>query len=115
VVRIFLIGCAVLLLIVGCAGTISETSNKKEQGHSPQATESEKEARCQGTRTYHSYTIFYRNGGMVDRTGSEEDMKRAAKKARHLAKREDLGAVKVKVWGALPPTTYPAAPRVACS
>jgi hypothetical protein len=49
--------------------------------------------------TYHSYTIFYRKGGMVDKTGSEEDMKKAAKKARHLAKREDLGAVKVKVWG----------------
>ena len=47
----FLIGCAVLLLAVGCAGTISETSNKKEeQGNSPQATDSE-EARCEGTRT----------------------------------------------------------------
>src|SRR5215207_3362726 len=50
VVRAFLIGCAVLLLAVGCAGTSSETSNKKEQGSSPQATASE-EARCQGTRT----------------------------------------------------------------
>ena len=31
VVRAFLIGCAVLLLVVGCAGTTSsETSNKKE-------------------------------------------------------------------------------------
>ena len=46
----FLIGCAVLLLAVGCAGTSSETSNKKEQGSSPQATASE-EARCEGTRT----------------------------------------------------------------
>ncbi len=45
----FLIGCAILLG-VGCAGTSSETSNKKEQGSSPQATASE-EARCQGTRT----------------------------------------------------------------
>ena len=43
------IGCAVLL-VIGCSGTGSETSNKKEQGHSPQATESEKEARCEGTR-----------------------------------------------------------------
>jgi hypothetical protein len=94
----FLIGC-VVLLGVGCAATRSETSNKKEQGRSPEATESEEEARCQGTMTYHSYTIFYRKGGMVDKTGSEEDMKKAAKKARHLAKREDLGAVKVKVWG----------------
>jgi hypothetical protein len=99
VVVTFLIGCAVLLLAVGCAGTSSETSKKKEQGRSPEATASEEEARCQGTMTYHSYTIFYRKGGMVDKTGSEEDMKKAAKKARHLAKREDLGAVKVKVWG----------------
>src|SRR5215204_6541051 len=50
VVRAFLIGCAVLLLVVGCAGTSSETSNKKEQGSSPKATDSE-EARCQGTRS----------------------------------------------------------------
>src|SRR5215204_367914 len=47
----FLIGCAVLLLVVGCSGTSSETSNKKEQARSPEATASE-EARCQGTRTY---------------------------------------------------------------
>ena len=42
VVRAFLIGCAVLLLAVGCAGTRSGSSNKKEQkeqGH----TESTKE------------------------------------------------------------------------
>jgi hypothetical protein len=45
----FLIGCAVLLG-VGCAGTSSETSNKKEQGHT-EATASEEEARCEGTRT----------------------------------------------------------------
>ena len=50
VVRAFLIGCAVLL-VVGCAGTSSETSNKKEQGSSPQATESEEEARCEGTKS----------------------------------------------------------------
>ena len=37
--------------MVGCAGTSSESFNKKEQGSSPQATESEKEARCEGTRT----------------------------------------------------------------
>jgi hypothetical protein len=91
------IGCAFLLLVVSCAGTRLESS-KKELGSSPEATTSE-ETRCQGTMTYHSYTIFYRKGGMVDKTGSEEDMKKAAKKARHLAKREDLGAVKVKVWG----------------
>jgi hypothetical protein len=50
VVGTFLIGCVVLLLAVGCAGTSSESSNKKEQGSSPQATSSE-EARCQGTRS----------------------------------------------------------------
>ena len=46
----FLIGCAVVVLAVGCAGTSSETSNKKEQGSSPEATASE-EARCEGTST----------------------------------------------------------------
>src|SRR5215218_2717499 len=51
VVGTFLIGCAVLLLVVSCAGTSSETSNKKEQGSSPQATASEEEARCEGTKS----------------------------------------------------------------
>src|SRR5215217_416877 len=50
VVGTFLIGCAVLLLVVSCAGTSSETS-KKEQGSSPQATASEEEARCEGTKS----------------------------------------------------------------
>ena len=45
-----MIGCAVLLLAVGCSGTRSETSNKKEQGSSPKATASDEEARCEGTR-----------------------------------------------------------------
>jgi Ca2+-binding RTX toxin-like protein len=49
-VRAFLIGCAVLLLGVGCAGTSSESSKTEEQGRSPQATASQ-EARCEGTRT----------------------------------------------------------------
>jgi Ca2+-binding RTX toxin-like protein len=57
VVRAFLIGCAVLLLVVGCAGTSSETSNK-EKGHSPEATASttasKEDARCEGTRTIKS-------------------------------------------------------------
>ena len=48
----FLIGCAFLLLAVGCSGTSSETSNKKEQGSSPGATVSKEEARCEGTRTF---------------------------------------------------------------
>src|SRR5919112_5883865 len=60
VVGTFLIGCAVLLLGLGCAGTSSETSKKaqepteaiqKEQTRSPEATASE-EARCQGTRPF---------------------------------------------------------------
>jgi Ca2+-binding RTX toxin-like protein len=101
VVGIFLIGCALLLLGVGCAGTSSETS-KKEQGHteattteqarSPQATESEEEARCEGTRTYHLYIVWYpareiQKQGTV--TGSEEDMKKADKKAGQRV--DDLG------------------------
>ena len=45
----FLVGCAVLLVAVGCAGVGSEARHK-EQTHSPQATASE-EARCQGTST----------------------------------------------------------------
>ena len=80
-VAAFLIGC-VVLLVVGCAGTSSETSNKKEQGHSPEATASE-EARCEGTETYHLYNVKYNGGGEGPlRTGSEADMKKAAKKAR---------------------------------
>ena len=54
----FLIGCTILPLVVGCAGTSSETSKKeqepteatkKEQTRSPEATASD-EARCEGTR-----------------------------------------------------------------
>jgi Ca2+-binding RTX toxin-like protein len=86
----FLIGCAVVLLVVGCSGTRSETS-KKEQGSSPQATASE-EARCEGTRTYHLYMVVYANGqNGPPRTGSEEDMKKADKKAGKKGKTEDLG------------------------
>ena len=57
-VSTFLIGCAVLLLVVGCAGVRSEAP--EEQGHtevteaqarSPEGAESE-ETRCDGTRTY---------------------------------------------------------------
>jgi Ca2+-binding RTX toxin-like protein len=58
-VRAFLIGCAVALVVVGCAGLRSEAP-QEEQGHteatsqeqprSPEATASE-EARCEGTRT----------------------------------------------------------------
>src|SRR5215218_9114149 len=45
----FLIGCAVLLVAVGCAEVGSEAP-QKEQTHSPQATASKEEARCEGTR-----------------------------------------------------------------
>src|SRR5215204_1012203 len=81
VVGTFLIGCAFLLLGVGCAGTSSETS-KKEKGHSPEATASREEARCEGTRTYHLYFVAYRNGqNSKVRSGSEEDIKKAGQKA----------------------------------
>jgi hypothetical protein len=65
-VAAFLIGGAVLLLAVGCAGARSESPKEQghtnatkqghteatnEQGRSPEATESEA-ARCEGTRTY---------------------------------------------------------------
>jgi hypothetical protein len=60
VVGTFLIGCAFLLLVVGCSGAGSEDpqegqghteATKKEQGHSDRAA-SEEAARCDGTRTY---------------------------------------------------------------
>src|SRR5215212_4198460 len=50
VVGAFLIGCAVLLLAVGCAGVRSEAPQEDQQAHT-QATASE-EARCEGTRTF---------------------------------------------------------------
>jgi hypothetical protein len=58
VVGTFLIGCAVLLLMVGCSGMRSEapregqghTEATQEQPRSPEATTSE-QARCEGTRT----------------------------------------------------------------
>ena len=58
VVRAFLIGCAVLL-VVGCAGVRSEAPKEQDQGHaeategqarSPEAAAPE-QARCGGTRT----------------------------------------------------------------
>jgi RTX calcium-binding nonapeptide repeat (4 copies) len=93
VVRAFLIGCA-FLLMVGCAGTSAETSKKKEQGSSPKATASKEEVRCEGTRTYHIYDIAYTSGARRgvfsgQRTGSEEEMKKADKKAGQ--KVEDFG------------------------
>src|SRR5215203_2313597 len=101
VVGTFLIGCAVLLLVVGCAGTRSETS-KKEQGSSPKATESEEEARCEGTRTYHLYIVWHR--GISEQgpvTGSEEDMKKAEKKA----------GQRVDDWGVYTTNDLPGCPK----
>ena len=91
VVWTLVIGCAVLLLMVGCAGVRSggpqedegdTEASKKEQGRSPEATASE-EARCEGTRTYHSWYIEYPNGqnSFPNQSGSAEDMKKARKKA----------------------------------
>jgi Ca2+-binding RTX toxin-like protein len=58
----FLIGCAVILLAVGCLGTRSEAPKEKEQGHteatnteqtrSPEPTDSEEDVRCDRTRTF---------------------------------------------------------------
>jgi RTX calcium-binding nonapeptide repeat (4 copies) len=70
VVVTFLIGCAILLLIVGCSGRRSETS-KKERGRPPQATESE-EARCERTRTFkRDWGVFTTNDlpGCPDKGG----------------------------------------------
>ena len=53
VVVTYLFGCAVILMVVGCAGVRSEAPQKEEQGHT-EATASE-EARCGGTRTYKNY------------------------------------------------------------
>jgi hypothetical protein len=116
VVVTFLIGCAVLL-VVGCAGTRSESP--KQQGHTEATREqtrsakaASEEARCEGTRTYHLYDVVYSRGGYSrQRTGSEEDMKKAAKKARHLAKREDLGVAKVEDLGVETTNDLPGCPN----
>jgi hypothetical protein len=60
VVVSFLMGCAVLLMVAGCAGVRSEASQKDEQGHTEATKEqtyssgaaSSEEARCSQTRTY---------------------------------------------------------------
>jgi hypothetical protein len=67
VVVSFMIRCAVLLIVVGCAGTRSEapqegqgnTEATKEQTRSPEATASEEEARCQGTRTFQKWGVHF--------------------------------------------------------
>jgi hypothetical protein len=91
VVRAFLIGCAVLL-VVGCAGVRSRASQeeqqghteatKKEQGRSPEATASE-EARCGGTRSIHlqerTYTTndvsgCHNEGGLLSGTDKADKL-----------------------------------------
>jgi hypothetical protein len=59
VVGIFLIGCTVLLMVVGCAGVRLEAPEKEEQGHLDATKEQERspeaaseEARCEETRTF---------------------------------------------------------------
>jgi uncharacterized protein YceK len=61
VVGAFLIGYAVLLLVVGCAGVRSEASQKEEQGHAEAAAS--EEARCSQTRTFKVYA--YETGPKV--------------------------------------------------
>ena len=110
---VFLIACAVALVVVGCAGVRSGAPPEEDQGHiqatkegheHTEATPSE-EARCEDTRTFHVWYVVYPNGQNSSlQSGSAEDMKKAGKKAG-----------KVEEGGLLPPTTYPAAPRVACS
>lgn len=51
VVRAFLVGCVGLLVLVGCAGVRTEAPKEKQQGHTAEATASEEQARCEGTRT----------------------------------------------------------------
>ena len=77
VVSTFVIGCAVVLM-VGCAGA----ATNKEQGHSPQATVSEK-ARCDGTRTIEKYRreVFTTNdlpgcpkGGLLSGTNGKDKL-----------------------------------------
>lgn len=49
----FLIWCATVL-VGGCAGVRSEAPKEQEQGHTAEATASEEQARCGGTRTIKS-------------------------------------------------------------
>jgi hypothetical protein len=51
VVRAFLMGCAVPLVLIGCAGVRTEAPKEKQQGHTAEATASEERAGCEGTRT----------------------------------------------------------------
>jgi hypothetical protein len=53
VVGAFLIGRAVLLMVVGCAGVRSEAPQKEEeQAHTEVTKEQARSDRCEGTRTF---------------------------------------------------------------
>jgi hypothetical protein len=87
---VFLIACAVALVVVGCAGVRSGAPPEEDQGHiqatkegheHTEATPSE-EARCEDTRTFHVWYVVYPNGQNSSlQSGSAEDMKKAGKKA----------------------------------
>jgi RTX calcium-binding nonapeptide repeat (4 copies) len=75
-----LMGCAVLLLVGGCAGVRSQAPQKEEQGHT-EATTSE-EARCSQTRTYKKGAVVYTTndvpgcpkGGLLSGTDKGDDL-----------------------------------------
>src|SRR5215218_1335093 len=50
VVRVFLIGCAGLLMVVGCSGVRSEAPQKEEQAHTEATREQTHSDRCDRTR-----------------------------------------------------------------
>jgi uncharacterized protein YceK len=56
VVGAFMIGCAVLLMVVGCAGVRSEASQEEEQGHTEATKEQARSVRCEGTRSHACYS-----------------------------------------------------------
>jgi uncharacterized protein YceK len=68
VVGAFLIGCAVLLLVAGCAGVRSEASQKEEQSHTEATTEqthSSGAASSEGARCERTRTIKRKNWGLI--------------------------------------------------
>src|SRR3712207_3568153 len=88
-VRAFMTGCAVVLLVASCAGVRSEgpqveqghTEATKEQARSPEATASE-ETRCEGTRTIDLQGRTYTtndvsgcpNGGLLSGTDGQDNL-----------------------------------------
>jgi Ca2+-binding RTX toxin-like protein len=93
VVGAFLIGCAVLLMGVGCSGVRSEAPQKEEQGHteatkaqegSSSGAASSEEARCSQTRTFRikaGYGVYTTNdvpgcpsGGLLSGTDKPDKL-----------------------------------------